>query len=105
MALSIKTEEADRLARQLGSLTDETMTQAVTRALAERLERVQDQQADRHGMADRLMAFARSIASHYDRRPLSRAEQDAASADLWDEIRCRCSLSAMISTRPISSVP
>jgi antitoxin VapB len=36
MALSIKTDEADRLARKLARLTGETMTQAVTEALRER---------------------------------------------------------------------
>ena len=39
MALSIKTEKADRLARDLAKLTGETMTEAVTVALEERLER------------------------------------------------------------------
>jgi len=42
MALSIKTEEADRLARNLAKLTGETMTQAVTVALRERLAREQE---------------------------------------------------------------
>lgn len=41
MALSIKTEEADRLARELAHVTGETLTEAVTRALRERLDRVQ----------------------------------------------------------------
>ena len=41
MALSIKTDEADRLARELADLTGETLTEAVTRALRERLDRVQ----------------------------------------------------------------
>ena len=40
MALSIKTEEADRLARELSRLTGETMTDAITRAMRERLERL-----------------------------------------------------------------
>jgi len=40
MALSIKTEEADRLARELARRTGESMTQAVTQALRERLERL-----------------------------------------------------------------
>ena len=39
MALSIKTAEADRLARELSRLTGETMTDAVTKTLSERLER------------------------------------------------------------------
>jgi antitoxin VapB len=39
VALSIKTDEADRLARALARLTGETMTKAVTVALQERLNR------------------------------------------------------------------
>jgi len=39
MALSIKSDEADRLARDLASITGETLTDAVTIALRERLER------------------------------------------------------------------
>jgi len=39
MALSIKSEEADRLARELSRLTGETLTAAVEQALRERLER------------------------------------------------------------------
>ena len=40
MALSIKDDEADRLARELAAHTGETLTQAVTNALRERLARV-----------------------------------------------------------------
>lgn len=39
MALSIKTKEADRLARDLAATTGESLTDAVTIALRERLER------------------------------------------------------------------
>lgn len=39
MALDIESPEVDALARQLAELTGETLTQAVTRALAERLAR------------------------------------------------------------------
>ena len=39
MALNIKNEETSRLARELAELTGETMTEAVTVALRERLER------------------------------------------------------------------
>jgi hypothetical protein len=39
MALSIKTEEADRLARELARLTGESITEAVTVALRERCDR------------------------------------------------------------------
>ncbi|WP_234886221.1 type II toxin-antitoxin system VapB family antitoxin, partial [Sinorhizobium medicae] len=40
MGLSLKTEEADRLARELSRLTGETMTDAMTKAMRERLERL-----------------------------------------------------------------
>jgi antitoxin VapB len=39
MALSIKSDEADRLARDLAAVTGETLTDAVTIALRERLAR------------------------------------------------------------------
>jgi antitoxin VapB len=81
MALSIKTDEADRLARELARLTGETMTDAVTKALAERLER---ERAAREAEADlpaRIKAFAQRIRPHYDTRPVSGAEWDWASGD------------------------
>ena len=39
MALSLKNPETDALARQVAKLTGETLTQAVQRALSERLRR------------------------------------------------------------------
>jgi antitoxin VapB len=39
MALSIKNEKADRLARELADLTGEGLTEAVIKALEERLRR------------------------------------------------------------------
>lgn len=39
MALSIKSDEADALARELSAVTGESLTAAVTEALRERLER------------------------------------------------------------------
>ena len=40
MALSIKNPEADRLARELAALTGEGLTEAIVKALEERLRRV-----------------------------------------------------------------
>ena len=40
MGLSIKSEEAHRLARELARLTSESMTKAVTDTLGERLARI-----------------------------------------------------------------
>ena len=82
MALSIKTEQADRLARQLAAATGETMTEAVTKALAERLERVKKRQAknSRDLAADIEKAAAR-IRKDFRLRPISKKEWDEA----WGE--------------------
>jgi antitoxin VapB len=59
MALSIKSEEADRLARELAATTGETLTEAVEVALRERLERQHDVNA---GIAARLARLADDVA-------------------------------------------
>jgi len=79
MALSIKTEKADRLARELAQLTGETMTEAVTRSLAERLER--ERRARAADLPARVEAFVARVGPLLDRRPVSREEWDAASDD------------------------
>ncbi len=81
MALSIKTNEADRLARTLARLTGETMTQAVTEALRERLARERARRGATSDLPRRLAALAEQFAGDYDTRPVSRAEWDAASGD------------------------
>jgi antitoxin VapB len=45
MALSIKSDEANRLARELAAETSETLTEAVEIALRERLDRVHAKRA------------------------------------------------------------
>jgi antitoxin VapB len=87
MALSIKTDEADRLARELARLTGETMTRAVTAALSERLER---ERASRRPDADlpaRIKAFSERVRRGYDTHPISRAEWDWAGGDDADAHR------------------
>lgn len=54
MALSIKTQEADELARALAARTKESLTDAVTRALRERLQRVEAGRPDIAYAIDRL---------------------------------------------------
>lgn len=81
MALSIKTEEADRLARVLAKLTGETITQAVTNALRERLDREQAHREAGRDLPARVAALSERIRTSYDTRPVSRAEWDAASGD------------------------
>ncbi len=81
MALSIKTAEADRLARTLVQLTGETMTDAVTVALRERLARERARVSGGGDMPARVTAMAERLRQSYDTRPVSREEWDAASGD------------------------
>lgn len=81
MALSIKTAEADHLARSLARLTGETLTDAVTAALRERLLREQARRSGTKQRAKRLLALAAELRGNYDTRPVTRAEWDAASGD------------------------
>jgi antitoxin VapB len=62
MALNIRNPETDRLATELARETGETKTEAVTRALKDRLERVRRHRAHRT-LADDLDEIARHCAS------------------------------------------
>ena len=64
MALSIKNDEADRLARELSELTGESLTEAIVLSLRERLDR-QRARKDSRPLAERLMEIGRRCA----RRP------------------------------------
>ena len=81
MALSIKTAEADRLARDLVQVTGETLTNAVSIALRERLARERARHAAKADLPARLTALSERLRQHYDTRPVSRGEWDAASGD------------------------
>ena len=62
MTLNIKNPETHRLATELARLTGETLTQAVTEALRERLERVSRQR--QKATAVELLAIGRRCAAH-----------------------------------------
>ncbi|WP_420973162.1 type II toxin-antitoxin system VapB family antitoxin [Brucella ciceri] len=85
MALSIKTEEADRLARELSRLTGETMTDAITQAMRERLERLRAEQEAQRDYVSRMKTFVRERAARYDRRPVTKREWDEAVGDTPEE--------------------
>ena len=61
MALSIKSDEADRLARELAAQTGETLTEAVEIALRERLDREHGRHAA--SMRTRLRRLAADVAA------------------------------------------
>ena len=61
MALNIRNAQAEKLAAQLAKLTGEPTTEAVTRALRDRLARVRREQSGRR-LADELDEIARHCA-------------------------------------------
>ena len=61
MALSIKSEEADRLARRLAATTGESLTEAVLVALRERLAR-EERRREADTIGARLERLAAEIA-------------------------------------------
>jgi antitoxin VapB len=89
MALSIKSPEADRLARQLAATTGESITVAVIVAMRERLAREEGKKRDkaglagaRPGLAERLMAIGRHCASLPVLDPRSPEEVEAILEDV-----------------------
>jgi antitoxin VapB len=71
MALSIKSAEADRLARQVAALTGESLTEAITTSLRQRLERERRRRGQRGGIAERLNQIAKDCAALPDIDPRS----------------------------------
>jgi antitoxin VapB len=62
MALNIKNDETQRLARELARLTGESMTAAITQAVRERLDRVRSEHGA--GLAERLVKIGKDCAAH-----------------------------------------
>ncbi len=62
MSLNIKDKQAHKLASKLAKATGENMTQAVTQAVRERLDRVQRERGP--ALADRLLEIGRDCAAH-----------------------------------------
>ena len=71
MSLNVKDPEAHRLAQAIADATGETLTRAVTQALRERYQRIQNRQ-DR-GSIEELLAIARRAAALVKRPYLDHA--------------------------------
>lgn len=69
MSLNIKNEEAHRLAVELARLTGETLTQAVTGAIRERLLRERRHRA-KTALSRELMDIGRRCAAHGKGKPI-----------------------------------
>jgi len=76
--LNIKNAEARTLASELATLTGESLTEAVTIALRERLER-ERKARDREARIEAMLAMGREIRAHM-REPVSSADH----ADIYD---------------------
>lgn len=63
MALSLDDPETDRLAQKIANLTGETVTEAVRRALAERLEREQLKRSHKRASREEIRALIKHCAS------------------------------------------
>ena len=63
MSLYIRSEEADRLARELAERTGESLTQTVTVALRERLERTPSKSDDWEERLARIREIQRRVAA------------------------------------------
>lgn len=81
MSLNIKSDEAHELSRELARLTGESLTHAVTTAVAERLERVRREHSDTRLRAEAMLAIGRDTAPRL-REPARSAEHGEL---LYDE--------------------
>ncbi len=62
MAINIKNEKTQKLAKELAKLTGESMTAAITEAVRERLDRMRGKQGD--GIAELLLQIGKDCATH-----------------------------------------
>lgn len=62
MAINIKNERTESLAKELAKLTGESLTAAITEAVRERLDRVRTRQGA--GLAELLLQIGRDCAAH-----------------------------------------
>jgi antitoxin VapB len=81
MSLNIKSDEAHRLAREVAARTGETMTEAVTAALKERLDRLDSPPAGADERFEQLRATSLRAAPLAEKLPPS----TEAAAFLYDD--------------------
>ncbi len=67
MALSIHDREAEKLAADIAALTGETQTEAVKRALQDRLDLIKRQTPEGKASIEELLSIANSVAAHVKR--------------------------------------
>lgn len=80
MALSIKNEEAYRLAKELAVKTGDSITAVVTKALREKLDRI-ERRRNQKACAEELMSIGKRCANHAKQATSSRRHAEL----LYDE--------------------
>ena len=84
MALSLKDPETDHLARALAALAGETLTEAIRRALAERLARERIRRGHQGGLAGRIREICEHCAALPDvASPATGAPPGRGAARMW----------------------
>jgi antitoxin VapB len=63
VSLNIKSAETHRLARELSDLTGESLTEAVTVALRERIARMHTTEDQKNARKEAILAIGRDVAS------------------------------------------
>jgi antitoxin VapB len=82
MALHIRSSRVDKLARKVSERTGETLTEAIARALSERLDRLEAADRDsEQASVDELMEISNRIAEL-----LRKAGVEKSSTELLDEL-------------------
>jgi len=74
MSMNIKNEETHRLARELTKLTGESLTEAVTQSLRERLSRIRKKGPE--DLVERMGTIGKSCAKHM-KEPFLSVDHDA----------------------------
>ena len=67
MALSIQNSKTEKLAREVAAQSGETITQAITRALEERLERMRGRRSAADDIAAEILKISRRCSQLPDR--------------------------------------
>jgi antitoxin VapB len=84
MSINIKNERVSKLAVALAEQTGESITDAVGKAIEERLERLTKKKS-REGLADRLRAISDVVVRHASPEWLAKTQQEFDD-ELYDEM-------------------
>ncbi len=82
MAISIKDEEADALARKAAIMTGKSLTEVITDSLRETVQRLEHER-DKEKMKQEILAISRSVRQELEAEGIPFHSSD--HADIYDE--------------------